>query len=60
MKNEFKGTPGPWEVGDEFRIYSANGLYIARHAMGISQKKIVKAIPISSPPRRNCWMRCSQ
>ncbi len=33
--NEFKGTPGPWEVGDELRVYGGNGLYIFRSAMGI-------------------------
>lgn len=31
---QFKGTPGPWHVGRELRIFAKDELFLARHSMG--------------------------
>lgn len=36
---EFKGTPGPWFVGDELRVFTDEGRYICRQSVVLADEK---------------------
>lgn len=36
---EFKGTPGPWFVGDELKVFTDEGRYICRQSVGLPDEK---------------------
>lgn len=36
---EFKGTTGPWFVGDELKVFTDEGRYICRQSVGLPDEK---------------------